>query len=121
MFVITIEEIKEHVKKEIEKDLFSDEAVKSKVLKAYLFDNSRDKKKFIIAKVSQYFLEDSKEKLLEEYKHGKNAFFEEHKYKKLEISKKCKADSETDKKLYLKQQKEHGFYASKAAKQYRKK
>ena len=29
MFVITIEEIKEHVKKEIEKDLFSDEAVKS--------------------------------------------------------------------------------------------
>ena len=74
VFVITIEEIKEHVKKEIEKDLFSDEAVKSKVLKAYLFDNSRDKKKFIIAKVSQYFLEDSKEKLLEEYKHGKNAF-----------------------------------------------
>lgn len=102
-------------------------------------------------------MEDSKEKLLEEYKHGKNAFFEEHKYekilneylrtkydleendpnvfknnkinssnnqntsKKLEISKKCKADSETDKKLYLKQQKEHGFYASKAAKQYRKK
>ena len=47
MFVITIEEIKKHVKKEIEKDLFSDEAVKSKVLKAYLFDNSRDKKKFI--------------------------------------------------------------------------
>ena len=151
MFVITIEEIKEHVKKEIEKDLFSDEAVKSKVLKAYLFDNSRDKKKFIIAKVSQYFLEDSKEKLLEEYKHGKTAFFEEHKYekilneylrtkydleendpnvfknnkintsnnqntsKKLEISKKCKAD----KTMYLKQQKEHGFYANKAAKQYK--
>ena len=83
MFVITIEEIKKHVKKEIEKDLFSDEAVKSKGLKAYLFDNSRDKKKFIIAKVSQYFLEDSKEKLLEEYKHGKKVFFEEYKYEKI--------------------------------------
>ena len=35
--------------------------------------------------------------------------------KKLEISKKCKAD----KIMYLKQQKEHGFYANKAAKQYK--
>ena len=89
--------------------------------------------------------------MLEEYKHGKNAIFEEHKYekilneylrtkydleendpnvfkknkinssnnqntsKKLEISKKGKAD----KTMYLKQQKEHGFYANKAAKQYK--
>ena len=93
--------------------------------------------------MSQYFLEDSKEKLLEVYKHGKKVFFEEYKYekilneylwtkynleendpnvlknnkinssnnqntsKKLEISKKCKADSKTDKKMYLKQQKEY--------------
>ena len=96
--------------------------------------------------MSQYFLEDSKEKLLEEYKHGKilneylwtkydleendpnvlknnkiNSSNNQNTSKKLEISKKCKADSETDKKLYLKQQKEHGFYASKAAKQYRRK